>query len=182
MAVLLPSAIGIWRKAASVAPPDSSQWVQLTVHFQVTAESNATITGYVIYVDRQNVFRNFSPSLDAWVMLPPGATHWLQIKAWDSAGSVLSSVAYSIYVQGTAPPIPPIGASRLIGIANTTSAWTVDNNNDVGGQCNNGSIGAYASASDPNTLNAPNTNGQHFHLASSADMMTASLTGSRPRP
>jgi eukaryotic-like serine/threonine-protein kinase len=30
MAVLFASAIVIWRKAASVAPPDSSQWVQLT--------------------------------------------------------------------------------------------------------------------------------------------------------
>ncbi len=30
MAVLVASAIVIWRKAASVSPPDSSQWVQLT--------------------------------------------------------------------------------------------------------------------------------------------------------
>jgi hypothetical protein len=138
------------------------------VHFQGTAESGLTVTGYVVYVDSQNVFRNYSPSLDAWVILAPGGTHSVAVTAWDSSGSSLSTATYNIYVTDVAVPLPPSSSTRLVDIDKTTSAWTVDNNNKVGGQCNDGSIGTYVSTSDPNTANAPNSDGygQRFQLAS----------------
>lgn len=45
------------------------------IHLQATAEDTETITGYVVYVDDINVYRNFSPSADAWITLPPAITH-----------------------------------------------------------------------------------------------------------
>src|SRR5437016_11160372 len=44
------------------------------IHFQATAESDTGITGYVVYVDDQNVYQNFVPLLDTWVVIGSG-TH-----------------------------------------------------------------------------------------------------------
>jgi len=134
------------------------------IHLQVTAEDSATITGYVVYVDNVNVYRNFSPSVDAWITLGPGA-HTLHVKAWDSH-STKATQTYQISVVGFAPPTPPGHAHRILNIDNGT--WTVDNNPGVGGQCNHGSIGPFPSNADPNTNNLPASdgNGQHFILAS----------------
>ena len=134
------------------------------IHLQATAEDTATVTGYVIYVDNVNVFRNFSPSVDAWITLPPG-THTLHVKAWDSHTN-LATPTYSINVVGFAPPTPPVHAHRFLSIDN--GSWTVDNNPDVGGQCNHGSIAPFPSQRDPNTNNLPafDGNGQHFVLTS----------------
>jgi hypothetical protein len=143
--------------------------VTTPVHFAATAESDLEVTGYVVYVDHINVYRNFSPSLDAWVILPPGGTHSVYITAWDSTGSHLSTATYSINVTGAAPPTPPNIATRTANIDNPAiSFWTVDNNNGVGGQCNHGSIGTFDQGSDPNTMNSPDFdgNGQHFMVKS----------------
>ena len=143
--------------------------VTTPVHFAATAESDLEVTGYVVYVDHTNVYRNFSPSLDAWIILPPGGTHSVYITAWDSSGSHLSTATYSINVTGAAPPTPPNLATRMADIDNPAfSYWTVDNNNGVGGQCNHGSIGAFDQASDPNTMNSPDFDGkgQHFIVKS----------------
>jgi hypothetical protein len=147
----------------------STATVTTPVHFAATAGSNLEITGYVVYVDHTNVYRNFSPSLDAWVILPPGGTHSVYITAWDSSGSHSSTATYSIYVSGGAPPTPPNIATRTANIDKpATSYWTVDNNNNVGGQCNHGSVGTFDQASDPNTMNSPDFdgNGQHFIVRS----------------
>jgi len=143
--------------------------VTTPVHFAATAESDLEVTGYVVYVDHINVYRNFSPSLDAWVILPPGGTHSVYITAWDSTGSHVSTATYSINVTGAAPPTPPNLATRTANIDNPAiSFWTVDNNNGVGGQCNDGSIGTFDQSSDPNTMNSPDFdgNGQHFMVKS----------------
>lgn len=134
------------------------------IHIEATAEDLSIVTGYVVYVDNQNVYRNFSPSLDAWITLPPG-NHTLYVKAWDSQ-SHLATPTYHINIKGFAPPSPPVQARRIGNIDQAT--WTVDNNPDVGGDCNNGSIGAFASYSDPNTWNLPafDGGGQHFILNS----------------
>lgn len=134
------------------------------IHLQATAEDTATVTGYVVYVDNVNVFRNFSPSVDAWIMVPPGS-HTLYVKAWD-AQTNLATQTYLINVVGFAPPTPPVHASRLLNIDN--GAWTVDNDPGVGGQCNHGSIGPFSSNLDPNTSNLPASDGkgQHFILTS----------------
>src|SRR5579863_8279157 len=60
-------------------------------HFQVTAESSSAITGYVVYVDHENVFQNHSASLDAWIVLQPGTIHSVYVTAWDSSGGLLST-------------------------------------------------------------------------------------------
>src|SRR5262249_5337371 len=66
------------------------------IHLQATAEDFAKVTGYVVYVDDQNVYRNFSPSVDAWIVVPPGS-HTLYVKAWD-ARSNLATQVYDINV------------------------------------------------------------------------------------
>lgn len=134
------------------------------IHLQATAEANALITGYVVYVDGANVFQNWSPSVDAWIVVPKGP-HTMSVTAWDSDGS-LSTYSYNIAVTGFAPPTPPANAKRLVNIDNGT--WTVDNHPDVGGDCNHGSLGAFQSGSDPNTRNIPASDGmgQHFVLRS----------------
>ena len=138
------------------------------VHFEATAESDAVITGYVVYVDNQNVYRNFSSVLDAWVVLTPGTTHSLYIKAWDSTGSLLSTPTYWINVTGVVAPTPPPTASREYPGENPLLLWTVDNNPYVGGNCNDGSIATFANSLDPNTNNSPDQvhAGQHFLLTS----------------
>jgi len=134
------------------------------IHLQATAEDVATVTGFVVYVDDQNVYRNFSPSVDAWITLPAGP-HTLYVKAWD-VHSNASTPAYQVNVTGFAPPSPPVHAHRLLNIDN--GQWTVDNNPGVGGQCNDGSLGPFPSNLDPNTKNSParDDKGQHFVLTS----------------
>jgi len=134
------------------------------IHLQATAEDTVTITGYVVYVDNVNVFRNFSPSVDAWIALPPGS-HTLYVKAWDSQSS-LGTQVYKLNVVGFAPPTPPSHAHRILNIDN--GIWTVDNEPGVGGACNHGSIAPFPSNIDPNTSNLPTSdgNGQHLVLTS----------------
>jgi hypothetical protein len=143
--------------------------VTTPIHFVATAESNLPITGYVVYVDGNNVYRNFSPSLDAWVVLAPGDTHSLSITAWDSSGSNVSTATYSIDVIGVATPTPPNIATRMSNIDKPELfSWTVDNSAGVGGQCNDGSMGTFDQGSDPNTANSPDFDGdgQHFIVKS----------------
>ncbi len=136
------------------------------VHFQATAESDAEITGYVVYLDNQIAYQNFARQLDAWVVVAPGA-HSVYIKAWDSNNSLLSTPTYEFDVTGFDPPTPPTSATRVARIAES-SLWVVDNNPGVGGNCNDGSIGTFQSSSDPNTSNSPDypRTGQHFVLKS----------------
>jgi len=143
--------------------------VTTPVHFTATADSDLKITGFVIYVDGDNVFRNASPSLDAWVILPPGGTHSVFVTAWDASGSHSSTPTYLIDITGVVPPTPPILATRMANIDKPESFfWTVDNEAAVGGQCNDGSLGTFDAGFDPNTANAPafDGNGQHFILKS----------------
>jgi hypothetical protein len=69
------------------------------------------VTGYVLYVDNVNVFRNFAPSVDTWVTVSPGA-HTLSLKAWDARSSA-STRTYHVNIAGFAPPSPPPHAHRL---------------------------------------------------------------------
>jgi hypothetical protein len=134
------------------------------IHVLGTAEDTVIITGYVVYADNVNVFRNFSPSVDAWISLPPGP-HILYVKAWDANHS-LATRTYRINVVGFAPPSPPVHAFRTVGIDG--GSWTTDNNPSVGGDCNHGRIGQFSSNADPNTDNLPGVGdltGQHFLLA-----------------
>jgi hypothetical protein len=143
--------------------------VTTPIHFVATADSDLKITGYVVYVDGNIVHRSHRPSLDAWVVLPPGGTHSLFITVWDSSGSHLSTATYSIEITGVVTPTPPTVATRMANIDKPELfSWTVDNSMGVGGQCNDGSIGTFDQSSDPNTSNSPDFDGdgQHFILRS----------------
>ncbi len=143
--------------------------VTTPVHFAATADSDLKITGYIIYVDGNDVYRNFNPAFDAWVLLPPGGTHSVYITAWDSSGSLLSTATYLINITGVVTPTPPTIATRMANIDKPELfSWTVDNSKGVGGQCNDGSLGTFDQGSDPNTSNSPDFdgNGQHFILKS----------------
>lgn len=169
---------GIWSAQATVSAVSAQSpmlssgtttSVTTPVHFAATADSDLNITGYVVYIDGGNVFRNFSPSLDAWVVLAPGGTHSVYITAWDSSGSRLSTATYSIHVTGVVTPTPPTIATRMKNIDKPESfSWTVDNSSGVGGDCNHGSLGTFNQSSDPNTTNSPafDGTGQHFVLKS----------------
>lgn len=176
MAVLLTS--GSWIAHATVAEVSvqspalsttTTTTVTTPIHFLVTADSNLKITGYVVYIDGNNVYRGFSPSLDAWVVFPPGGTHSLLITAWDSSGSHLSTATSLITITGVVTPAPPTVATRMVNIDKLESvSWIVDNDHVVGGQCNDGSIGTFEQSSDPNTANSPDFDGsgQHFIVKS----------------
>lgn len=143
--------------------------VSSPVHFQATAESDVQVTGYIVYIDGQIVYRNHVPTLDTWVVLRPSGTHSVYVKAWDSTGSVQSTSTYSIRATMVAAPTPPQNATRVGDIDKpATGSWVVDNNNGVGGQCNDGSIGTFTNSFDPNTDNSPDydKNGQHFIVTS----------------
>lgn len=131
------------------------------IHVQATAEDLDPITGFVVYVDNQNVYRNFSSTVDAWIPIPRGP-HMLYVKAWDSH-SVGSTATYRVNVTGFSPPTPPVNAQRIVNIE--ANQWTVDNDPGVGGKCNTGKLGSFFSMSDPNTQNVPDV-GQHFVLDS----------------
>jgi hypothetical protein len=87
------------------------------------------------------------------------------VKAWDSHSN-LATPTYHINVVAFAPPAPPASAHRILNIDDST--WTMDNNPDVGGGCNHGSIVPFPSVVDPNTSNLPTGDGggQHFLLSS----------------
>jgi hypothetical protein len=169
---------GSWRAQATVAavsvqsPVLSSSTptsVTTPIHFEATADSDLKVTGYVVYVDGNNVYRNFAPSLDAWVVLPPGGTHSVFITAWDDSGSHLSTATYLMDITGVVPPTPPILANRTANIDRPESfPWSVDNGVGVGGQCNHGSMGTFDHGLDPNTTNSPgfDGNGRHFLVKS----------------
>ena len=134
------------------------------IHLQATAEDTLGVTGYVVYVDGMNVFRNFSPSVDAWIALPAGA-HSLSVKAWDAHTS-LATQSFDVNITGFAPPAPPAQARRFLAVDH--GVWTVDNSPPVGGECNHGSIAPFPSNADPNTNNLPtfDGSGQHFVVTS----------------
>lgn len=169
--------------AVSVQSPglaaDKTTPVNSPVHFEATAESDLKVSGFVVYVDDRNVSQVLGRSLDAWVVLPPGTTHFFYIRAWDASGSHLASPTYWIRVTGLAPPSPPASAVRITNLmapslassssaSSSSSSWTVDNNSHVGGQCNSGSIGSFANSFDPNTTNSPDLfgTGQHWLVSS----------------
>ncbi len=141
------------------------------VHFQATADSKNVITGFVIYVDDQNVYQSYQPALDTWVVLSSG-NHNVHISAWDSSGAIFTvpsqSSDYAINVNAFAAPTPPSNATVIDRIDQPASwYWTVDNQPGVGGTCNDGSIGVFNSNSDPDTDSPPASGiGQHFVLNS----------------
>ena len=155
-----------------VLSTSSTAQVTSPVHFQATTNSSSTITGYVIYVDNQNVYQNYATSLDAWVVLSSG-NHNVHVSAWDATNTKYTAPDtqsdYVLSVTGFAAPTAPANATQIVNIDQPSSGyWTVDNSGGAGGQCSSGgSIGSFSSSSDPDTGNPPASGvGQHFLLNS----------------
>jgi hypothetical protein len=96
----------------NVTSPTAGTTVGSPVHFTAGATSAAgnPITGFVVYVNNNNVYRNTLGTLDAWVVLDPGTYSNVYIRAWDSSGSFGTSLTFSITVSGTVIPTPPASA------------------------------------------------------------------------
>jgi hypothetical protein len=96
-------------------------------------------------------------------VLEPNTTHSMYVKAWDSSGGSLATQTYQISIGGPTVPVPPTTATRIAEL-DASSNWVVDNNPNVGGLCNDGSIGQFQNGFDPNTSNAPDfkSTGKHF--------------------
>jgi hypothetical protein len=92
----------------NVSSPTSGTTVGSPIHFVASAQDAAgnAITGYVVYVNNSDAYRNYISTLDAWVILNPG-TYSFYIRAWDSTGAYGTSPTYSVTASGTVIPTPP---------------------------------------------------------------------------
>jgi len=94
----------------TVTSPSAGSTVPSPVRFTASAVSASghPITGFVVYADNTNVYRNYIGSLDAWVVLPFG-NHSIYIRAWDSTGAYGTSLTFTITASGTVIPTPLAG-------------------------------------------------------------------------
>lgn len=94
----------------TVTSPSAGSTVPSPVRFTASAVSASghPITGFVVYADNTNVYRNYIGSLDAWVVLPFG-NHSIYIRAWDSTGTFGTSLTFTITASGTVIPTPLAG-------------------------------------------------------------------------
>lgn len=107
----------------NVTSPTSGTTAGSPVHFTANAQDAAgnSITGFVVYVNNNNVYRNTISTLDAWVILNPG-TYNFYIRASDSTGAFGTSPTYTVTVSGTVIPTPPANAVVLDNI-DDMSGW-----------------------------------------------------------
>jgi hypothetical protein len=144
----------------TVTSPAASSTVASPVRFTASAVSASgnPITGFVVYSDNTNVYRNTTSSLDAWVILPFGS-HSIYIRAWDSSGAFGTSLTFTITAQGTVIPTPLAGAVTVNNI-DDLSGW---------GSCGDtGCAGGGANATSfPLTQNvaSPSRDGASTHVA-----------------
>jgi len=98
------------------------------------------------------------------------------------ARSSASTRTYHVNIAGFAPPTPPPHAHRILNMA--VGTWIVDNNPDVGGNCNHGSIASFPSSagSQYKQLAPACTVGQHFVLASGCQYDDSLLSASTAIP
>ena len=124
----------------TVQSPGNGASVGSPVTFAANASSPNGISGWVIYMDDQNVYQvnNSSTSLSASVNLP-GGTHTIYIRAWDRlSGAYGTSPKFSINVGGSsgsgggALPTPPSNAAVFADTDQSTSNWS-DCSNCAGG-------------------------------------------------
>jgi hypothetical protein len=79
------------------------------VHFRAEAHSTKDITGWDIYVNNINKFRNSVTGMDTSLNLPPGV-YSVEVKAWDASGDH-SSKQFVLTVEkppAAAPVLPAI--------------------------------------------------------------------------
>ncbi len=127
--------------SVSVKSPSTGACVGSPVYFSASGSSPNGISGWVIYMDNQNVYQvnNYSNSLSANVSLP-GGWHSIYVRAWDRVtGAYGTSPTFSINVGSTsssALPAPPSSAHVWYNLEQSTSNWS---------SCSDCAGGAYTS-------------------------------------
>jgi len=127
--------------SVNLSSPANGATVQSPVNVAATASSNNPITGWAVYDGVNLAFRNNNSQLSTALNLANGS-HFLTIKAWDSAGQI-SSTAITVQVAsgsgggggGTGLTISsPVNGTTVqspvhfVGVANSanpTTGWTI---------------------------------------------------------
>src|SRR5436305_1856815 len=86
----------------TVTSPTLTESQSSPVHFTASAVDSAghSITGYIVYEDGKDQYRNYTSTFDAQVAAS-GGTHNFFVRAWDSTGAFGSSATFSMTVPGT---------------------------------------------------------------------------------
>jgi len=86
----------------TVTSPTLTESQSSPVHFTASAVDSAghSITGYIVYEDGKDQYRNYTSTFDAQVAVS-GGTHNFFVRAWDSTGAFGSSATFSMTVPGT---------------------------------------------------------------------------------
>ncbi len=112
-----------------VLSPTSGSTVGSPVSISASASTPNGISGWVVYMDNQNVYQvdNYSNTLNASVNMPTGS-HSVYIRAWDRVSGYGTSPTFSLNVGSSSTSggilTPPSNATVITGIENTdTSTW-----------------------------------------------------------
>jgi hypothetical protein len=119
--------------SVSIQSPSSGASVGSPVTFQASSSSPNGISGWVVYVDDQNLYQvdNYSGFLTATVSISTG-THRVYIRAWDNTGAFGTSPSLNINV-GTSSgsgggssslPTPPSSAVVFSDLDQSTGNWS----------------------------------------------------------
>ncbi|HEY0511773.1 MAG TPA: alkaline phosphatase family protein [Thermoanaerobaculia bacterium] len=86
----------------TVTSPALTGSVSSPVHFTASAVDSAghRITGYIVYEDGKDQYRNYTSTFDAQVAVS-GGSHTFTVRAWDSTGAFGTSAAFTMAVSGT---------------------------------------------------------------------------------
>jgi hypothetical protein len=126
--------------SVTVQSPSSGATMSNPVTFKATGSTPNGISGWVIYMDNQNVYQvdNNSNSLTASVNLPSGS-HSVYIRAWDKVTSgFVTSSTFSISVGSSSSsssglPTPP-STAKVISHIEDMSGFKTCSANCAGGQ------------------------------------------------
>jgi hypothetical protein len=146
-----------------VSSPTNGTTAGSPVHFTATAQdaANHPITGYVVYVNDNKVYRNYISTLDAWVILNPG-TYNFYVRAWDSTGAFGTSPTYTLTVSGTVIPTPPTNAAVYDNLDDSTTGWDSCGTTDcAGGKYNTDTKPAFGVVTSP----AHDGSSMHFQMS-----------------
>ena len=121
----------------TVSSPSAGASVGNPVTFSASANTANGISGWVIYMDNQNVYQvdNNSNSLSASVNLPSGG-HSIYIRAWDKVnGSYVTSSTFSINVGSSSSALPtPPSTAKVFTHIEDMSGFKSCSANCAGGQ------------------------------------------------
>jgi hypothetical protein len=148
--VLSLNAAGCSGVCVTVTSPTVTQSVPTPVRFTASAvDGNGyAIAGFIVYADNVKVYRNWSSSLDTWVILPEGS-HSIYIRAWDSTGAYGTSATFPIGVQDTTVPTPLAGSANFPNLDDASGWGSCGDTGCAGGGANATSFTLTQNVSSP---------------------------------